>query len=204
MESPALSSSFSVGTASRLLVPGEMLILWNDRGAPGASSSSVKPPHPFPPSLLPTLSHQVYNLRCKPVFGLVLARLQATLGPWWGSALPAAVDPPTPGKASISLPTLWPLSLPQLSPLHGGSHCHQPLPGKVPSRLQLIATPFPDLRTITSIPCFIFLIMTKSSCTWLHSCPMSAVPTPACPGDSIPSTCSHLVVPPSVPIPTRA
>lgn len=119
MGSPALSSSFSVGTASRLLVPGEMLTPWNDRAAPGASSSSVKPPYPFPPSLLPTLSHQVYNLRCKPVFGLVLARLQATLGPWWGSALPAAVDPPTLGKASISLPTLCPLSSPAQHPAWG-------------------------------------------------------------------------------------
>lgn len=49
--SPAPGFDFAVGTAGRLLVLGEMLAPWNDRGPPGAFSSSVKPPHPFPPSL---------------------------------------------------------------------------------------------------------------------------------------------------------
>lgn len=92
--SPAPGSAFAVGTAGRLLVLGEMLAPWNDRGPPGAFSSSVKPPHPFPPSLLPALSCRVYNLCRKLVFGLVLAGLQAVRGPWWGSASPATVDPP--------------------------------------------------------------------------------------------------------------
>lgn len=125
MGSPALSSSFSVGTASRLLVLGEMLAPWNDRGAPGASSSSVKPPHPFPPTHTLTPSLQP----------LLQTRLQACpgqapgcTGALVGVSLTGCCGSPTPSKASVSLPALCPLSLPQLSPLYGGFHCPQPLP----------------------------------------------------------------------------
>lgn len=138
MGSPAPGSPFPVGMASRLLVSGEMLAPWNDRGAPGVFSSFVKPPHPFPALLLPMLSRRVYNLCCKPVFGLVLAGLQAVWGPWWGSASLAAVDP-TPSKASIppggpqpAWPRVSPNTLPSpLSPAQPPMWLH--LPAKAPT-----------------------------------------------------------------------
>lgn len=69
-------------------MPRETLVLRNDKEAPWAFSSDVKPPHLFPLSLL----HQVYNLCHKPIFRLVLDRLEAALVSGWGSASPATMD----------------------------------------------------------------------------------------------------------------
>jgi len=104
MGSRAPSSPFPVGTASRLPVPGR----W-----PHGMTEEPRglPAHPFPPSLLPVLSHRLYNLRRKPIFRLVLARLQAAQGPWLGSALPATVDPPAPSPGRAQRPSRWPPAL---------------------------------------------------------------------------------------------
>lgn len=182
---------------------GEILAPRNDRGAPGAFSSSAKPPHPFLPLLLPVLSRRVYNLRHKPVFGLVLARLQAAQGPWPGQPCWLPWTPPLARPASLlvapsplghrCLPTVCPIPFPQLNPWPCFAY-QQKIPrllasawqGKAPSRLQLVTTPFSDLGSTTSLPCFQLLnnipnIPRRNNILLALQLPnASSVPTPAC------------------------
>ena len=86
-----------------------------------------------------------------------------------------------------SLPTFCPLPFPQLSPLRGFSY-RQRLPpplasawgGEAPGHLQPITTPFSDLGTITSPPCFQLLNNVQILLLMALQLPdISAVPTPA-------------------------
>lgn len=88
MGSHAPGCLFSVSTVNKILMPGETLVLRNYKEALGAFSSTVKPLHPFTLSL----SHQVYNLCHKPIFRLMLNRLEAAWVSGWGSASPATME----------------------------------------------------------------------------------------------------------------
>jgi len=182
---------------------------WNDRGAPGASSSSLPslaPPRALTPTLQPPPQT---HLQARPgqapgcAGALVGVSLAGHRGP--PSPLPRASPaslPVAPGPLGHgALPALCRLPFPQRSSLRGFTYrCSLPPPlastwwGKAPGHLQLIATLFSDLRTISSLPCFQVLNNVQILSITASQLPnVPAAPSPACPVHGIPSTPSLLL-----------